>query len=72
MCVVAQKGKIMHKTLFAVINGCSGISPERVWQLSKALNTSPESWINLQARFALWNAKKNLSVKNVKLLRKAA
>ena len=57
MCVVAQKGKkgnIMHKTLFAVINGRSGVSPERVWRLlPKAPNTSPESWINLQARFAL-------------------
>ena len=72
MCVVAQKGKIPRKTLFAIINGCSRVSPERVRRLSKAPNTSPEIWINLQARFALWNAKKNLSVKNVKLLRKAA
>lgn len=53
MCVAVQKGKITRKTLFAVINGRSGVSPERVWRLSKAPNTSPESWINLQARFAL-------------------
>jgi addiction module HigA family antidote len=72
MCVVAQKGKITRKTLFAIINGCSGVSPERVWRLSKALNTSLEIWINLQAKFDLWNAQQNLSVKDVRTLRKAA
>ena len=60
MCVVAQKGNITRKTLFAIINGCPGVSPEMALRLSKALNTSPEIWINLQARFALWNAKQKL------------
>jgi plasmid maintenance system antidote protein VapI len=58
--------------LFAIINGRSGVSPERVWRLSKAPNTSTEIWTNLQAKFDLWNAKQDLSVKDVRTLRKAA
>ena len=63
---------VTRKTLSAVINGRSGVSPEMALRLSKALNTSPEIWINLQAKFDLWNAKQNLSMEDVKTLRKAA
>jgi addiction module HigA family antidote len=68
----AKALNVTRKTLSAVINGRSGISSEMALRLSKALSTSPEVWINLQAKFDLWNAKQNLSVKDVKLLRRAA
>ena len=68
----AKALNVTRKTLSAVINRRSGVSSEMALRLSKALNTSPEVWINLQAKFDLWNAKQNLSVKDVKLLRKAA
>ena len=53
----AKALNVTRKTLSAVINGRSGISSEMALRLAKALNTSPEVWINLQAKFDLWNAK---------------
>lgn len=34
------------KTHSSILNGRSGISPEIALRLSKAYNTSPESWLN--------------------------
>lgn len=32
-----------------LVRGKRGVSPETVWLLGKAMNTSPEFWLNLQA-----------------------
>ncbi len=32
-----------------LVRGKRGVTPETAWLLSKALNTSPEFWLNLQA-----------------------
>jgi antitoxin HigA-1 len=39
---------VSRKTLSSILNGRSGISPEMALRLSKAFNTSPESWLNQQ------------------------
>jgi addiction module HigA family antidote len=44
--------------LSRVLNGATGISPEMVLRLSKALGTSPEFWYGMQANYDLWQAKK--------------
>ena len=49
---------VSRKTLSAILNGRSGISPEMAIRLSKAFDTSPESWLNQQMHFDLWLAKK--------------
>ena len=49
---------ISRKTLSAILNGRSGISPEMALRLSMAFNTSPESWLNQQTQYDLWVAKK--------------
>lgn len=48
---------VTRKTLSAVLNERAGISPTMAHRLSKALDTSPEFWINLQAQFDLWQAR---------------
>ncbi len=48
---------VTRKTLSAVLNERAGISPAMAHRLSKALDTSPEFWINLQAQFDLWQAR---------------
>ncbi|VAW31242.1 Antitoxin HigA [hydrothermal vent metagenome] len=48
---------VSRKTLSAILNGRSGISPEMAIRLSLAFDTTPESWLNQQAQFDLWLAR---------------
>jgi len=57
---------VSRKTLSSILNGRSGISPEMALRLSKAFNTTPESWLNQQVQYDLWNAKKNIKGIKVK------
>ena len=65
----AAKGLgISRKTLSAILNGRSGISPEMAIRLSIAFDTSAESWLNQQSQFDLWQAEQhrnNLQVKRL-------
>ena len=47
---------VSRKTLSAILNGRAGISPEMAIRLSKAFDTSPESWLNQQQQYDLWQA----------------
>jgi addiction module HigA family antidote len=44
---------VSRKTLSAILNGRSGISPEMAIRLGKAFDTSPESWLNQQMQYDL-------------------
>lgn len=50
--------KISRPTLSKIVNGHLNISPEMAVRLSIVFNTSEELWINLQAGYDLWKAKK--------------
>jgi len=50
---------VSRKTLSAILNGRSGISPEMAIRLSKAFGTSAESWLNQQVQYDLWLAEQN-------------
>ncbi len=63
---------VSRKTLSSILNGRSGISPEMAIRLSKAFDTSPESWLNQQQHFDLWQAMKSGQEIKVKKLRAAA
>jgi len=59
---------VSRKTLSAILNGRAGISPEMAIRLAKAFDTTPESWMNQQMQYDLWNAKSNLGNLKVKRL----
>jgi addiction module HigA family antidote len=59
---------VSRKTLSSIVNGRSGISPEMTLRLSKAFNTSPESWLHQQVQYHLWHAKKESKGIKVKKL----
>ncbi len=61
---------ISRKTLSALLNGRAGISPEMAIRLSKAFDTSAESWLNQQMQYDLWIA--NRTIGNVKVKRLSA
>ena len=50
---------VSRKTLSAILNGRSGISPEMAIRLSLAFDTSAESWLNQQTQYDLWVARQN-------------
>lgn len=64
---------VSRKTLSAILNGRSGISPEMALRLAKAFDTSPESWLNQQMQYDdLWQVERNLGeLKVVKLVHAA-
>lgn len=59
---------VSRKTLSAILNGRSGISPEMAVRLSIAFGTSSESWLNQQVQYDLWHAEqRRKSLKVAKL-----
>ena len=59
---------VSRKTLSAILNGRSGISPEMAIRLGKAFDTTPESWLTQQMQYDLWIAgqrTKKLKIKNL-------
>ena len=68
----ARKLGIARKTLSQLINGHMGISAEMSIRLSKALNTTPELWLNMQRNYDLWEAEKSMSKVKVLHIYKSA
>jgi len=62
---------VSRKTLSSILNGRAGISPEMAIRLSQAFDTTPESWLNQQQQFDLWNAMNSGEKIKVKRLRAA-
>ncbi len=62
---------VSRKTLSSILNGRSGISPEMAIRLSKAFDTTPESWLNQQQQFDLWHAMNSGEKINVKRINAA-
>ena len=46
---------VSRKTLSEFVNEKSSLSPEMAIRISKATNTSAESWMNMQQKLTLWN-----------------
>jgi len=50
---------VNRKTLSALVNGKSALTPEMGIRIAHATKTSPESWLNMQSKLDLWAASKN-------------
>lgn len=59
---------VSRKTLSSIVNGRSGISADMAVRLSIAFATTPESWLNQQMQFDLWQAERNRKKMRVKRL----
>lgn len=47
---------VSRKTLSKIVNQRGAVTPEMALRLSKAFNTTPELWLNLQQFYDLWHA----------------
>lgn len=59
---------VARRTVSLIVNEHSGISAEMALRLSKALNTTPELWLNMQQKYDLWNAGKKVSLTAIRHL----
>ena len=50
--------RVTRVTLSRVLNGKAGISAKMALRLGAALGTSPDLWINMQAQYELWRARR--------------
>ncbi len=50
---------VSRKALSEFVNEKVALSPEMALRISKATNTSVESWMNMQQKLTLWNARLN-------------
>ncbi len=62
---------VTRKTLSALLNGRSGISPEMALRLSKVFGRSPEGWLQLQLQFDLWTTQQSVDLKNLRRIKAA-
>jgi addiction module HigA family antidote len=49
---------VTRKTLSQLLNGHVGVSPTMAIRLAIATNTTPESWLNMQAAYNLWQVRR--------------
>ncbi len=49
---------VSRKTLSKIINERGAITPDMALRLSRAFDTTPDFWLNLQKNFDLWHAEK--------------
>ncbi len=47
---------VSRKTLSKIVNGRGAVTPDMALRLSRAFNTTPELWLNLQQNYDLWHA----------------
>lgn len=64
---VAQGIGITRKAVSELVNKKYGISPNMAIRLAKAFSTTPESWLNLQQQYDLWQAKKKGKFTKIKV-----
>ncbi|MCK4982802.1 MAG: HigA family addiction module antidote protein [Victivallaceae bacterium] len=46
---------VSRKAISAIVNGHKSVTPEMAMRLSKAMRTTPQLWLNLQANHDLWH-----------------
>lgn len=68
----ARKLGVARKTLSQLVNAKAGISPEMALRLAKAFDTTPESWLNMQKSYDLWQVQQSVDLSGVEVLRPAS
>ncbi len=66
---LAEDLGISRKTVSKIVNEKGSVTPDMALRLSKAFNTTPELWLNMQTNYDLWiAAKKSEGFSKIKCL----
>jgi addiction module HigA family antidote len=57
---LSAKLEIPIQRVNTLINGKRGVSPETAIMLARVFETTPEFWMNLQTKYDLWMAKREM------------
>lgn len=63
----AKRLGVTRQALSALLNGRAGVSAEMALRLEAALGTTAEMWVQMQAGFDLWKARKKPKPKVTRL-----
>lgn len=66
----AARIEVSRITVSRILNGRASISADMALRLAAALGGSAESWLNMQAAYDLWHAKKNKRPKIMPIFQK--
>jgi antitoxin HigA-1 len=64
---IARLLGVSRQTLHRVMSGETAVSPEMAVRLGKLCGNGPELWLNMQARYDAWEAKRRLGKKLEKI-----
>lgn len=53
---LAQRLGVSRQTVYEIVRENRSLSPSMCLRLARLFNTTPQFWINLQAKYDLWNA----------------
>ncbi len=67
---LAKKLGVSRKVLSEVINEKAGISPRMALKLSKAFDTTPQLWLNMQSDYDLWQVMQKINLDDVEVINK--
>ena len=66
---IAKVLGVSRKAVSKIVNERGAITPDMALRLSKAFNTTPELWLNLQVKYNLWIAEQRCTgLEKIKLL----
>lgn len=67
---LAQAIGVSRKTISKIVNEKGAITPEMALRLSRAFDTTPDLWLNLQKNYDLWQtSRKSLEWQKVQVIR---
>jgi antitoxin HigA-1 len=64
----AESLGVTRQQLYRVVNGTSGVSPEMAFRLEKAIGTSADTWLRMQAAFDLAEVRRHSAKLSIKRL----
>ena len=56
---VAEALKVSRKTFSKIVNERGSVTPDMALRLSRAFETTPELWLNLQQTYDLWRTSRS-------------
>ena len=62
---LARHPGVPNQRISELVRGKRGITPDTAWLLSKALNTTPEFWMNLQTNYDLTSVEPPRGIKKL-------